>query len=217
MKTDKINPGQIYESMCEKIDFDEDERGHDVARTYFGRNARNIVLGAALTLVSIAGVTNLTRLIINKVRSLENKVSTQVSVAEEPNHSNSPTYDMGFYSCSDFEIEKHTVEKGETFDGIMLKYKMLRKEMGILNPEVSNKDYIRTGQELNVFKRKIEIHKVEFGETLGGIAGKYGVSPKNILENNWDVQDSDKIYEGDSLEIITKYRCLKKDSRGELK
>jgi len=197
----EINPGQID---------DEDERGHDVAQIYLGTKAVNILLGAALTLVGIAGVINLGSIVINKFKSLENKVSTQTSVPAEPTNSNSPTYDMGFYSCSDFETEKHTIEEGETFDGIMLKYKMLRKEMRIMNSQVFDTDYIRSGQQLNVFKRKIEIHKIKSGENLEGIAGIYGVNVEDILKQN-QIYDSDKIYPGDSLEIITKYRYLKKD------
>ena len=99
----------------------------------------------------------------------------------------------------------HVVKSGETLSGIASKYGV--SVNNIKNWNNLSSDKISIGQKLIINPTKQtssktetqQIHVVKSGETLSGIASKYGVSVNNI--KNWNNLSSDKISIGQKLII----------------
>jgi len=116
----------------------------------------------------------------------------------------------------------HKVQRGETLSGIAAKYRVTVSDIKRWNNLKSNMIYV--GQKLKIYsstppsktssvtstnttnqtssssaKTQNIVHVVKSGETLSGIASKYGVSVNNI--KNWNNLSSDKISIGQKLII----------------
>jgi membrane-bound lytic murein transglycosylase D len=116
----------------------------------------------------------------------------------------------------------HKVQRGETLSGIATKYRVTVSDIKRWNNLKSNMIYV--GQKLKIYsstppsktssvtstnttnqsssssaKTQNIVHVVKSGETLSGIASKYGVSVDNI--KNWNNLSSDKITIGQKLII----------------
>ena len=116
----------------------------------------------------------------------------------------------------------HKVQRGETLSGIATKYRVTVSDIKRWNNLKSNMIYV--GQKLKIYsstppsktssvtstnttnqtssssaKTQNIVHVVKSGETLSGIASKYGVSVNNI--KNWNNLSSDKISIGQKLII----------------
>lgn len=82
----------------------------------------------------------------------------------------------------------HRVERGEHLGIIAGRYGVHTDELVALNPSLENPDLIRPGDEIRVcpeiFPRltKTVEHEVQPGETLTAIAGQYGLSVPDLLE-----------------------------------
>jgi len=110
----------------------------------------------------------------------------------------------------DFEdtiVKTHKVASGETLNLIAEKYNLKLSKLMELNPGV-NARKLRIGTILNLSasENKKDIlpfenkHIVIYGETLGGIAQKYKISLKTLLNLNPDV-DANKIKVGTVLKL----------------
>ncbi|MGB3902279.1 MAG: LysM peptidoglycan-binding domain-containing protein [Bacteroidales bacterium] len=116
----------------------------------------------------------------------------------------------------------HKVQRGQTLSGIAAKYRVTVSDIKRWNNLKSNMIYV--GQKLKIYsstppsktssvtstnttnqtssssaKTQNIVHVVKSGETLSGIASKYGVSVNNI--KNWNNLSSDKISIGQKLII----------------
>lgn len=82
----------------------------------------------------------------------------------------------------------HTVEKGEHLGIIAGRYGVRYGELVALNPQLTNPDLIRPGDEIRVcpeifphIVQRVE-HEVRPGETLGGIAQTYGLTVDALMD-----------------------------------
>jgi LysM repeat protein len=96
----------------------------------------------------------------------------------------------------------HRVEWGDTWYGIARQYAVTAAELAAANPDV-DPSRLRSGEVLRIpgvagasGKRT---HRVEAGESLWGIARKYGVSAASIRRAN--KLDGDRVRTGDTLVI----------------
>ncbi|MFH1335916.1 MAG: LysM peptidoglycan-binding domain-containing protein [Candidatus Zixiibacteriota bacterium] len=85
---------------------------------------------------------------------------------------------------------KYTVKKGDTLSKLAVKFNTTTREIKRLNG-LKNSDYIRKGQSLTLASGGdsessglLKDHIVKRGETLGGVAEKYGVSISSIMSIN---------------------------------
>jgi LysM repeat protein len=85
----------------------------------------------------------------------------------------------------------HRVVPGETFFGIARRYEVTAAELAAANPSVTP-ERLRAGEVLRIptargaadFQAGSRIHRVSSGETLFGIARRYGVPPARIRQVN---------------------------------
>ena len=100
----------------------------------------------------------------------------------------------------------YTVKPGDTLSGIAVKYGMTTKALQNLNG-ITNPNLIYAGQKLIVSgkakakkKSTAKYHTVRSGDTVSGIAVKYGSTQKQIV--NWNkLASADKIYVGQKLRV----------------
>ena len=102
--------------------------------------------------------------------------------------------------------QSHTVAAGETFFGIARRYNVTPAALRAANPGV-NENQIRSGKTLRIPSAEavaapapaVRTHLVVKGDTLFGIARRYGVSPQAIREANR--MESDNVKLGQTLVI----------------
>ena len=102
----------------------------------------------------------------------------------------------------------HTVRSGEYLSGISAKYKISIKRLKQINKLKSNNIYV--GQKLKVTESstpkkpstKTVRHKVRKGQTLSGLAQKYGVKQSQIV--TWNKLKRRELWIGQTLVIKTK-------------
>ncbi len=113
---------------------------------------------------------------------------------------------------------RHNVRSGETAGTIAEKYRVSTRDLKRWN-NLNRRLTVRVGQKLKIYTRVASAsgsrgssskggsvtHKVLRGETVGLIAGRYGISTKNLMELN-GIKDSRKVRAGKKL-------IIKKDER----
>ena len=100
----------------------------------------------------------------------------------------------------------YTVKSGDTLSGIASKYGTTTKALQSLNG-ITNPNLIYAGQKLIVSgkaksKKKVtpKYHTVRSGDTVSGLAVKYGSTQKQIVSWN-KLVSADKIYVGQQLRV----------------
>ena len=96
----------------------------------------------------------------------------------------------------------YTVKSGDTLSGIASKYGTTTKALQDLNG-IANPNLIYAGQKLKVSgkaKATPKYHTVKSGDTVSGLAVKYGSTQKQIVSWN-KLASADKIYIGQKLRV----------------
>jgi LysM repeat protein len=108
-------------------------------------------------------------------------------------------------------IHTHVVEPGEHLGLIAGRYGVLSKDVLALNPEIAaNPNLIRVGQKVavcpEIAPREVDEreHVVAAGETFNAIAIAYGISPKELLEQQGGkLEDPSLLRTGQRLRVVT--------------
>lgn len=110
----------------------------------------------------------------------------------------------------------YTVKKGDTLGGIALKFSTTVDEIMALNPIIRNKNLLSIGWTLTIptansngttvetYKIETVTYTVKSGDTLGGIASKYGVTVNDILAYNPSITNPNLINKNQKIIIPTK-------------
>lgn len=95
----------------------------------------------------------------------------------------------------------HTVKSGETLSGIAAKYGTTYQSLAAING-ISNPNVIYAGQVLKLSgsAAAAKTHTVQPGETLSGIAAKYGTTYQRLAQIN-NISNPDLIYAGQVIKI----------------
>ena len=95
----------------------------------------------------------------------------------------------------------YTVKSGDTLSGIVSKYGSNINAIASLQ-DIQNKDRISVGQKLYVpvGKTSSGTYTVKSGDTLSGIASKFGTTTKSLQTKN-AISNPDKIYAGQVLKV----------------
>jgi len=118
-----------------------------------------------------------------------------------------PTAEGGGAATSGQEVVTHVVQPNETLNSIALDYGVSAAEIAAANA-IANPNLLRVGQRLvipgvtprQVMERRGVWHTVQPGESLSGIAQRYGVSMETIMTAN-DLRDPNTIVVGQRLLI----------------
>lgn len=105
---------------------------------------------------------------------------------------------------------EHRVRRGETLSGIASRYGLTVRELAAYN-NLSNRHFVRIGQRLQLPGGSGEVfslaqlsrgttHVVESGETLSGIASRYGV-PQQLLAEVNDLKNRHQLRVGQELVV----------------
>lgn len=82
---------------------------------------------------------------------------------------------------------RYIVKSGDTLSGIASKYGTTYQELARIN-NIANPNVIYPGQVIKINGGTVEkIYTVKSGDTLSGIANKYGTTWQNIYNNNRDI------------------------------
>lgn len=85
------------------------------------------------------------------------------------------------------KLTTYTVQAGDTLSGIASKYGTTYQELARIN-NIANPNVIYPGQVIKINGGTVEkIYTVKSGDTLSGIANKYGTTWQNIYNNNRDI------------------------------
>ena len=85
------------------------------------------------------------------------------------------------------KLTTYTVQAGDTLSGIASKSRRAYKELARIN-NIANPNVIYPGQVIKINGGTVEkIYTVKSGDTLSGIANKYGTTWQNIYNNNRDI------------------------------
>lgn len=98
---------------------------------------------------------------------------------------------------------RYIVKSGDTLSGIASKYGTTYQELARIN-NIANPNVIYPGQVIKINGGTVEkIYTVKSGDTLSGIANKYGTTWQNIYNNNRDIIGSNPnlIKPGQTLKI----------------
>lgn len=107
--------------------------------------------------------------------------------------------------------ETYTVKSGDTLSGIAKKYNTTIEEILAINPQITNPNLIFVGQVINIPVKTMQTstsatssekvyHTVQRGETLSGIARKYGTSYMKIAIMN-GIINPNIIFAGQKLRV----------------
>ena len=94
------------------------------------------------------------------------------------------------------------VRQGETLSMIARRYKTSIGEIMAANPAITDEDQIYPGMRIVVPVNTApqRTHQVRYGESLSGIAARYGVSVRSIVQAN-GLRNANQIYSGQVLII----------------
>lgn len=107
----------------------------------------------------------------------------------------------------------YTVKTGDTMSGIAAKFGISLSELLKANPQIKNPDLIYTGQVIKIPKKdggetpkptptpEEKTYTVKDGDTMSGIAAKFGVSLSALIKANPQIKNPDVIHTGDVLKI----------------
>ena len=108
------------------------------------------------------------------------------------------------------EYTEYTVQKGDTLSGIANKFGVTVNQIVAINPQITNPNVIYVGQIIKIpvpsvtstsaVKEEKVYHTVQCGETLSGIAKKYGTTYIKIAALN-RIANPNKIYAGQRLRV----------------
>ena len=85
------------------------------------------------------------------------------------------------------KLTTYTVQAGDTLSGIASKHGTTYQELARIN-NIANPNVIYPGQVIKINGGTVEkIYTVKSGDTLSGIANKYGTTWQNIYNNNRDI------------------------------
>lgn len=85
------------------------------------------------------------------------------------------------------KLTTYTVQAGDTLSGIASKYGTTYQELARIN-NIANPNVIYPGQIIKINGGTVEkTYTVKSGDTLSGIANKYGTTWQNIYNNNRDI------------------------------
>ncbi len=98
----------------------------------------------------------------------------------------------------------HTVKRGETLSGIAKRYGVKMDDLAAWNDMPPGRT-LYAGQKLIVAaseapQARVIVHKVKRGDTMNGIAQRYGTSTGALLKTN-GLKRSDKIYPGQKIKV----------------
>ena len=104
---------------------------------------------------------------------------------------------------------KYVVASGDTLSGIASRYKVSLQEIELWNPQINNPDKIFPGEVLNVGGTVTQtvqpasgnVHVVQSGETLSGIAQANGLSLSRIEQLNPQISNPNVIHPGDKINL----------------
>ncbi|WP_199427166.1 GH25 family lysozyme [Thermaerobacillus caldiproteolyticus] len=104
-------------------------------------------------------------------------------------------------SQSTSKLKTYTIQKGDTFWGLEEKYGIPHGTLQKLNPNLNPKS-LKVGQTIVVPAEfnKIDYYIVQKGDTLSGIAKKYGTTVQNLVRLN-NIKNPDLIYVGQQLKL----------------
>lgn len=115
-----------------------------------------------------------------------------------------PTHYVSEEIVKEVQIEgRYIVKSGDTLSGIASKYGTTYQELARIN-NIANPNVIYPGQVIKINGGTVEkIYTVKSGDTLSGIANKYGTTWQNIYNNNRDIIGSNPnlIKPGQTLKI----------------
>lgn len=100
----------------------------------------------------------------------------------------------------------YIVKKGDTMSSIAKAHGMSLTKLAKLNPQIKDIDKIRAGQKVYLSENKTEEPKAEYytvkkGDTLSGIATKFNLTLKKIIELNPAVTNINFIKPGQKIRI----------------
>jgi membrane-bound lytic murein transglycosylase D len=126
--------------------------------------------------------------------------STASSKTSDIAKSSSTKSSSGSKSTSTKKTTYHTVKVGENLGSIAEKYGVSTSDIKRWN-NISNANKIKAGQKLKIYTTKPNVVKytVKSGDTLSGIARKYGCSVADV--KSWNNLKSTQIYVGQELQI----------------
>ena len=85
------------------------------------------------------------------------------------------------------KLTTYTVQAGDTLSGIASKYGTTYQELARIN-NIANPNVIYPGQVIKINGGTVEkTYTVKSGDTLSGLANKYGTTWQNIYNNNRDI------------------------------
>ena len=97
----------------------------------------------------------------------------------------------------------YTVVKGDTLNGIAKKFNTTLAEILKVNPQITNPNIIYVGQVINLpttNEPEEIIYTVQKGDTLSGIAKKYGTTYQELARIN-NIANPNQIYVGQKIKI----------------
>lgn len=95
----------------------------------------------------------------------------------------------------------YTVVKGDTMWGIARKNGVSLSDLISANPQIKNLALITPGQIINIPTTSTSTYKVMPGDTMWGIAKKYGVGLSDLLTANPQIKNSSLITVGQTINI----------------
>ena len=96
----------------------------------------------------------------------------------------------------------HVVKIGDTLSGIAKTYKTTVTKLLELNKGIKDKNIIYIGQVINLpVKETTKNYKIKSGDTLTGIAKKYGTNIVTLLKLNPSIKNPDIIVTGKTIKV----------------
>ena len=105
------------------------------------------------------------------------------------------------------EQKEYTVQKGDTLGAIAQRFGVGLPSLLQANPEITNPNVIYIGQRITLpgtgpsHNTQSQKYTVKPGDTLSGIAQKFGVGLQSLRQANPQVSDPNMIYPGQVLTV----------------